>query len=52
LKEELHGENFRSENEVISVLSAILIKIPIQMLSRAFEEWIETLHGRTANDRE
>jgi hypothetical protein len=47
LKKEFHGKNFRSQKEVISVVRAILTKIPIQTLSRVFDKWIERLHGCT-----
>jgi hypothetical protein len=49
LKKELHGKNFRSQNGVISMVRAILTKIPIQMLSRVIDEWIERLHECNAN---
>jgi hypothetical protein len=45
-------ENFRFQNGVIFVVRVILTKIPIQKLSRVFDEWIERLHGCIANDGE
>jgi hypothetical protein len=51
LKKEFHGKNFRSQNEVISRESGV-IKIPIQMLSRVFDKWIERLNECRANEEE
>jgi hypothetical protein len=44
--------NFRSQNGVISAVTAILSEIPVQMLSRVFDQWIERLHGCITNGRE
>jgi hypothetical protein len=52
LKKELHRKNFESQNVVISVMRGILTKIPIRILSRVFDEWIERLHGCVANEGE
>jgi hypothetical protein len=48
LKKELYGKNFTSRNGVISLVRALLTKIPVQLLSRVFDEWIERLHGYIA----
>jgi hypothetical protein len=37
LEKELHGKNFRSQNGVISLVREMVTKIPIQTLSRAFD---------------
>jgi hypothetical protein len=52
LKKELHEKNLKSQNEVISVVRAILTKSPIQTLSQVFDEWIEGLHRCIANEEE
>jgi hypothetical protein len=52
LKKELQGMNFRSGNQAISAVGDVLAPIPIEMLSRVFDEWIQRLHGYIANEVE
>jgi hypothetical protein len=42
LKKELQGINFRSGNQVISAVRDVLANIPIEMLSRVFDEWTDS----------
>jgi hypothetical protein len=51
LKKELHRKKFRSQNGMISMVRVISTEIPIQSLSRVFDEWIERLDGCVANDK-
>jgi hypothetical protein len=52
LKKELQGMKFRSGNQVISAVGDVLANIPIEMLSRLFDEWIERLHACIATEVE
>jgi hypothetical protein len=52
LKKELQGMNFRSQNGMISAVTAILSEIPVRTVSEVFDQWIEILHECIANDCE